>query len=82
MRAMDSYSEVRRVRAAMSKAVGHDIRSLIAALNKRRAQAAARIIDPGTGAEQCDAPQPATPSHDADQAATCVGGEGVTPRGD
>ena len=54
---MNSYSEVRRVRAAMSEAVGHDVRSLIAKINKRRPQSAERIIDPGTEAEQCDAPQ-------------------------
>lgn len=53
---MNSYSEVRRVRAAMSEAAGHDVRRLIAAINKRRPQFAARIIDPGTEAEQCDAP--------------------------
>jgi len=53
---MDSYSEVRRVRAAMSDATGHDVRRLIALINERRPQAAARIIDPGTKAEQCDAP--------------------------
>ena len=53
---MDSYSEVRRVRAAMSDAAGHDVRRLIALINERRPQAAARIIDPGTEAEQCDVP--------------------------
>lgn len=54
---MNSYSEVRRVRAAMSEAAGHDVRRLIAAINERRPQSAARIIDPGTEAEQCDAPE-------------------------
>jgi len=54
---MDSYSEVRRVRSAMSKAAGHDVRSLIAKINERRPQSVARIIDPGTEAEQCDAPE-------------------------
>ena len=52
---MDSYSEVRRVRQAMSEAAGHDVRKLAAMLNARRAEVAARIIDPGTKAEQCDA---------------------------
>jgi len=52
---MDSYSEVRRVRHAMSAAAGHDIRKLIAMINKRRPEVADRIIDPGTKAEQCDA---------------------------
>ena len=57
---MDSYSEVRRVREAMSKAAGHDVRALIAKINERRPQSAARIIDPGTEAEQCDTPERAT----------------------
>ena len=52
---MDSYSEVRRVRQRMSEAVGHDVRALIAEVNKRRASVTTRIIDPGTKAEQCDA---------------------------
>ena len=52
---MDSYSEVRRVRKAMSEAAGHDIRKLAAMFNERRAEVADRIIDPGTEAEQCDA---------------------------
>jgi len=52
---MDSYSEVRRVRSAMSKAVGHDVRALIAKINERRPQSVARIIDPGTEAEQSHA---------------------------
>lgn len=52
---MDSYSEVRRVRHAMSAAAGHDIRKLIAMINERRQNVAHRIIDPGTKAEQCDA---------------------------
>ena len=51
---MDSYSEVRRVRHEMSAAAGHDIRKLMAVINERRAEAAHRIIDPGTKAEQCD----------------------------
>lgn len=55
---MDSYSEVRRVRNAMSQAVGHDVRKLAALINQRRAEVAVRIIDPGTKAEQCDAPKP------------------------
>lgn len=53
---MNSYSEVRRVRSAMSEAAGHDVRRLIEAINQRRPWAAARIIDPGTQAEHCDAP--------------------------
>jgi hypothetical protein len=52
---MDSYSEVRRVRHAMSAAAGHDIRKLIAMINERRTEVAHRIIDPGTQAEQSDA---------------------------
>ena len=52
---MNSYSEVRRVRRAMSAAVGHDIRKLIEMINERRSEVAHRIIDPGTKAEQCDA---------------------------
>jgi hypothetical protein len=51
---MDSYKEVRRVRQKMSDDVGHDIRALIAEINKDRAEVADRIIDPGTEAEQCD----------------------------
>ena len=54
---MNSYSEVRRVRAAMSEAAGHDVRRLIAKINERRPQSAERIIDPGREAEQCDAPE-------------------------
>ena len=57
---MDSYSEVRRVRAEMSKAAGHDVRRLIATISERRPQVAQRIIDPGTEAEQCDAPRAPT----------------------
>ena len=53
--AMDSYSEVRRVRKAMSEAAGHDVRKLAALFNARRAEVAERIIDPGKKAEQCDA---------------------------
>ena len=52
---MDSYSEVRRVRKAMSVAAGHDVRELAAIYNARRAEVANRIIDPGTKAEQCNA---------------------------
>ncbi len=52
---MDSYNEVRRVRNAMSQSAGHDVRQLAAMINKRRAEVADRIIDPGTKAEQCDA---------------------------
>lgn len=53
---MNSYSEVRRVRAVMSAAAGHDVRRLIAMINQRRPKAAGRIIDPGTDAERCDVP--------------------------
>ena len=49
---MSSYGEVRRVRAEMSAATGHDVRKLIAQINQRRPEAASRIIDPGTEAEQ------------------------------
>lgn len=52
---MDSYSEVRRIRKAMSEAAGHDVRKLAAMFNARRAEVADRIIDPGTKAEQTDA---------------------------
>ncbi len=52
---MDSYSEVRRVRKDMSARAGHDIRALIASINSRWPDEAARAIDPGTKAEQCDA---------------------------
>ena len=33
---MNSYSEVRRVRKAMSESAGHDVRQLAAIINKRR----------------------------------------------
>jgi hypothetical protein len=49
---MNSYSEVRRVRSAMSAAVGHDVRALIAKINERRAKVESRIVDPGSEAEQ------------------------------
>jgi hypothetical protein len=55
---MDSYNEVRRVRKAMSNAAGHDVRKLAAMFNERREQVTDRIVDPGTRAEQCDAPEP------------------------
>lgn len=55
---MDSYSEVRRVRRLMSERAGHDIRALITLINERRQDSAARIIDPGTSAEQTHAPGP------------------------
>jgi hypothetical protein len=51
---MDSYSEVRRVRKAMSERAGHDIRTLIATINNRWPSEAARALDPGTKAERCD----------------------------
>ncbi len=53
---MNSYSEVRRVRHAMSAAAGHDIRKLIAMINEHRSEVVHRIINPVTKAEQCDAP--------------------------
>ena len=55
---MDSYSEIRRVRKAMSERSGHDIRKLIASINSRWPDEATHTIDPGTNAEQCDAPKP------------------------
>jgi len=55
---MNGYSEIRRVRSAMSTAAGHDVRRLIATINKRKAAFADRIIDPGTAAESCSAPEP------------------------
>jgi hypothetical protein len=51
---MDSYKEVRRVRQQMSDAVGHDIRALIAEINKRKSLMGALIVDPVTKAEQSD----------------------------
>ena len=51
---MNSYSEVRRVRKAISEAAGHDVRKLAALFNERRTQVADRIIDPGITAVQCD----------------------------
>lgn len=42
---MDCYSEVRRVRHAVSAAAEHDIRRLIATINERRSEVAHRIID-------------------------------------
>lgn len=51
---MDSYTEVRRVRKEMSERAGHDIRALIASINSRWPSDAARAIDPGTKAEQCE----------------------------
>jgi len=52
---MDSYSEVRRVRKEMSARAGHDIRTLIASINRRWPEEASHTNDPGTKAEQCDA---------------------------
>lgn len=62
---MTSLSEVRRVRHAMSAAVGHDVRKLMLRLNERREEVRARIIAPGAAAETCGVPrvsQPAIPS--------------------
>lgn len=53
---MDSYTEVRSIRELMSKRAGHDIRTLIASINDSWPDDAALAIDPGTKAEQCDAP--------------------------
>ncbi|MEZ6061497.1 MAG: hypothetical protein R3C19_14220 [Planctomycetaceae bacterium] len=53
---MDSYNEVRRVRKEMSAQAGHNIRTLIAAINNRWPDEASRAIDPGTKAEQCETP--------------------------
>lgn len=66
---MDSYSEVRRVRHAMSAAAGHDIRKLISMINERRSEVTDRIIDPGTKAEQCDATEPPAASSGNDKSA-------------
>jgi hypothetical protein len=52
---MDSFGEVRRIRQQMSEAAGHDIRVLLAEINKRRPLVAGRLIDPGTKAEQAEA---------------------------
>lgn len=57
---MDSYTEVRRVRKLMSERAGHDIRTLIASINDKWPDEAARTIDPGTKAEQTDAPERAS----------------------
>ena len=56
---MSSLSEVRKVRNAMSAAVGHDVRKLIAQLNAGREDVRARIISPGARAETCDSSQDA-----------------------
>ena len=61
---MDSYTEVRRVRNAMSQSVGHDVRKLAAVINMRRGDAADRIIEsatmpvPGDAAKQPKWPVP------------------------
>ena len=57
---MDSYSEVRRVRKEMSARAGHDIRTLIAAINDRWPDEVPHTIDPGTKAEQSVAPESPT----------------------
>jgi hypothetical protein len=51
---MDSYSEVRRVRKQLSARAGHNIRTLIASINRQWPDEAAHTIDLGTKAEQCD----------------------------
>ena len=56
---MNSYSEVRRVRHAMSAAAGHDIRKLIAIINEHRLEVSHRIINPGIKADQGDLCGPA-----------------------
>lgn len=48
----NSLQAVRRVREEMSRAAGHDVRRLIAAINETRGKAAARIISPGHSAEK------------------------------
>jgi hypothetical protein len=53
---MSSLSEVRKVLNAMSAAVEHDIRKLIAQLNTGRDNVRARIIAPGARAETCSSP--------------------------
>lgn len=70
---MDSYSEVRRVRKAMSEAAGHDIRKLIAMINQRRPEVISRIIDPGTKAEQCDARGAADSAVSSGEASSAAG---------
>ncbi|MFO7905704.1 MAG: hypothetical protein ACQESR_07245 [Planctomycetota bacterium] len=50
---MDSYSEVRRVRKAMSDAAGHHVRKLAAMFNERRTQVVDRIVDPGSRKQTC-----------------------------
>jgi hypothetical protein len=70
MQLMNSYSEVRRVRQQMSEAVSHDVRALIAEINKLRSSVAGRIIDPGTKAEQAEA------NEAADQAFSTGGAHG------
>ena len=62
MHLMNSYSEVRRVRQQMSEAVSHDVHALIAEINKRRPSVTARIIDPGTKAEQSNVHEAADPA--------------------
>jgi len=69
---MSSLSEVRKVRNAMSAAVGHDVRKLIAQLNAGREEVRARIISPGACAESCSSsqgPQKTTSAADADKPA-------------
>lgn len=56
---MDSYSEVRRVRLAMSERAGHDIRNLIRSINAQWPEDASQTIDPGKKDERCDTRGPA-----------------------
>ena len=48
---MNSLTEVRRIRAEMSKAAGHDVRRLLATINAARDKLVGRIISPGSAAE-------------------------------
>lgn len=66
---MNSYREVRRIRAEMSERAGHDVRRLIAMINERRSQCRERLIDPGTAAEHCDLPEgPSAPASEEEGA--------------
>jgi len=51
--------EIRRVRTEMLAKAGHDIRRLIAMINEKRSDYAARIINPGGEAERSDLRQAA-----------------------
>lgn len=70
---MSSLGEVRKVRHAMSAAVGHDVRKLIAQLNARREDVRARIIAPGACTETCDS------SHAPEKMIRAAGANGSAP---